>query len=280
MDPKPPSGPTSPITSPKHEITVQSSIKVETINSSTSDAISSPVSESICEPTNRSLSLTQSPPIQVMERPEDFDLSNRFSSSSSSEWSSASNESLFSIHINSYTHDQAHLPGISGQSDVGSLKVESLSKLDVQASNLDEPQKVVRWKTQVERLADEGVSSQGHQMESSHLKDHKSSEPKNKSCWSICNCGSCKLPKWSCWNGCWKNMKCSNCKPKRNHSSHSKEANAPSSDEPKKPGLKHQKMDLKKWCCFGSCLACFRSCTCHCCLGDISTTGVINPKLL
>ncbi|KAD7116569.1 hypothetical protein E3N88_03837 [Mikania micrantha] len=229
MDPKPPSGPTSPITSPKHQITVQSSIKVETINSSTSDAISSPVSESICEPTNRSLSLTQSPPIQVMERPEDFDLSNRFSSSSS-EWSSASNESLFSIHINSYTHDQAHLPGISGQSDVGSLKVESLSKLDVQASNLDEPQKVVRWKTQVERLADEGVSSQGHQMESSPLKDHKSSEP-------------------------------------------NKEANAPSSDEPKKPGLKHQKMDLKKWCCFGSCLACFRSCTCHCCLGDISTTG-------
>ncbi|KAI3818212.1 hypothetical protein L1987_12015 [Smallanthus sonchifolius] len=178
MDPKPPSEPTYPITSPKHQITAQSSIKDEAINSRRSSDVSSPVSDSTHESTCRSLSPKQSPPIQVMERPEDFDFSNRFSSSSSSsEWSSVSDESLFSIHFtNSYTHDQAHLPEHSNQSDVGSLKVVSLKVESL--NNLDEPQKVVRWKTQVERLADEGVNSEGQRLESSPLTDHKSSEQK------------------------------------------------------------------------------------------------------
>ncbi|KAK9074574.1 hypothetical protein SSX86_007172 [Deinandra increscens subsp. villosa] len=269
MDPKPPSGPTSPITSPKHQMTAQSAINDETINSHhLSDATPSPISDSPHESIYRSLP-TQSPPVQVMERPDDFDFSNKFSSSSS-EWSSVSDESLFSIHItNSYTQDQAHLSEHSSQSNVGCLKVESLSKLDVHVSDLDEPQKVVRWKTEVERLVDEGVSSQGQQPELSPLKDHKSSEPKNKFCWSTCNCRSCDLPKWSCWNGCWKNMKCSNCKPKKTSSSHSKEAHAPTSDAPKKSGSKLQKMDLKNWCCCRSCSACSQ-CSCHCCWGDLS----------
>ncbi|XP_076885313.1 uncharacterized protein LOC143534792 [Bidens hawaiensis] len=235
MDPKPPSGPTSPT-------------KDETVNSRSSDPIPS-ISDST--------SLTQSPPVQVMERPEDFDFSSR-SSSPSSEWSSASSESLFSIHhSNSYKHDQGHLAAAdvehSGQN------AESLNKLDAHASDLDEPQKVVRWKTQVERLADEGVNSQSQQLESSPLTDHKSSEPKNKSCWSKCNCGSCKVPKW---------MRCCNCKPKK--SSHSKETNSPSGS-----GLKKldQKAGSKKGCCSKSCFPSKNpcsSCYCHCCLGEIS----------
>ncbi|KAI3731528.1 hypothetical protein L1987_62717 [Smallanthus sonchifolius] len=174
MDPKPLSEPTYPITSPKHQITAQSSIKDEAINSRRSSDVSSPVSDSTHESICRSLSPKQSPPIQVMERPEDFDFSNRFSSS---EWSSVSDESLFSIHItNGYTHDQAQLPEHSNQSDVGSLKVGSLK---VESLNkLDEPQKVVRWKTQVERLADEGLNSEGQQLESSPLTDQNSSEQK------------------------------------------------------------------------------------------------------
>lgn len=160
MDPKPSSGPASPT-------------KDETVNSHSSDAIPS-VSDST--------SLTQSPPVQVMERPEDFDFSSGCSSPSS-EWSSASSESLFSIHhSNSHKHDQAHLAAAdvehSGQNDLGSLRAETLNKLDAHASDLDEPQKCVRWKTQVERLADEGVNSQSQQLESSPLTDHKSSEPK------------------------------------------------------------------------------------------------------
>ncbi|KAF5757826.1 hypothetical protein HanXRQr2_Chr17g0831361 [Helianthus annuus] len=243
MDPKPPSGPTSP----KH----QSSITDETVNNRSSDAIPLSVSDS----TYRSLSLTQSPPVQVMERNEDFDISSRFSSPSSS-WSDDSNESLFSIHLNnSNKHDQVHLSAAdavehSSESDAGSLRAETLNKLDVDVSDLDEPQKVVRWKTQVERLADEGVSSQGQQLESSPLTDHKASEPKKKFCWSTCDCGSCKLPKW---------MSCSNCKPKKKSSSQPKEAN---SHTPKKSD---QKAGSKKRCCSGP-----WSVSCHCCFGEFT----------
>ncbi|KAK1413727.1 hypothetical protein QVD17_35505 [Tagetes erecta] len=177
MDPKPP----SESTSPKRQVTAQSSIKDEAINSHhSSDAVSSQVSNSTHESIGANVSQIQSPPIQVMERPDDFDFSNRFSSSSSSsKWSSASDESLFSIHItNSYRHDQAQPPEQSSQIDVGSLKAESLSKLDTHVSDLDEPQKIVRWKTQVEHLADEGISSQDQRLESFPLTEHKSSEPK------------------------------------------------------------------------------------------------------
>ncbi|KAI7728963.1 hypothetical protein M8C21_020059, partial [Ambrosia artemisiifolia] len=178
MDPKSPSGPTSDITS-------QTSTKDETVNSSSSDdGPSMSVSDSTHESTSPSMSLTQSPPVQVMDRTDDLDLdsSSRFASPSSL-WSSASSESLFSIRLtSSFQHDQAHLSAADAvehlsPSDVGSLRAESLNKLDGHMSDLIEPQKVVRWKTQVERLLDEGVKPQVPQLDSSPITDRNSSEP-------------------------------------------------------------------------------------------------------
>ncbi|KAI3519090.1 hypothetical protein L1887_08107 [Cichorium endivia] len=150
------------------------------------------------ESTFRSLSSpTQSPPIQLMERADDYEFedvrnspvfSNRCSSSSS-EWSSLSNESLFSIHItNSLTHDPDGFQSggesmksddlmifsslTEPESDLDTLKLET----NVPMYNLDEPQKVVRWKTQVEHLAEEGAP---HQWQPSPFTDHKSNEPVN-----------------------------------------------------------------------------------------------------
>ncbi|KAL7605518.1 hypothetical protein Lser_V15G14919 [Lactuca serriola] len=216
------------------------------------------------ESTFRSLSPTQSPPIQLMERPEDFEFQDASSSSSSSEseWSSVSNESLFSIHItNSLTHDNDifqsgesvksdDLTTFSGpinvESDFESLKIETTSKLD-------EPQKVVRWKTQVERPAEEGAPPEGHQWQPSPFNNHISNEPtkhtttkpKKKLWWSC----KCNISKWSCWNGCWKNMSCSICKPKKVSSSHSTEGSGP-----KKPSASKKGPRLRSW-----------SCSCHCC---------------
>lgn len=168
--------PTTPISSPKRHSPTQSPIKDET----SFDATSSPVSDSTHESTSSSLSPTRSPPLQIMERPEDLNFSNRCSSSSS-EWSSVSNESLFSIHINPADAFEADdLMSFGGESDADSLKVDSLSKLDDNRSNLDEPQKVVRWKTQVEHHPDEGTPSKGHQWESSPLNSQKSSESCNQ----------------------------------------------------------------------------------------------------
>ncbi|GKC38668.1 hypothetical protein Tco_1051052 [Tanacetum coccineum] len=189
MDPQPISEPTTPIASPKHQTTPQSPVRVETSikteepNSPSSDAILSPVSERILESALCSISSTISPPLQIMGRPEDH--SNR--RSSSSEWSSVSNESLFSIHItHSDRHDHGHLLAEDAFAVHDSLTfIKSFSKSDVDdlvmeaLDDLDEPQKVVRWKTQVEHHADEGASSQGQQCESSPLTDHKSSEPES-----------------------------------------------------------------------------------------------------
>ncbi|XP_071735560.1 uncharacterized protein [Rutidosis leptorrhynchoides] len=246
MDPDPLSGPTTPTDSPKIQSTSQSPVKDETFiksddhNKRSSDAVSSP---------------TQSPTLQVMERLEDC--SNRCSSSS--EWSSVSNESLFSIHITHSAHllvgdtfkydDLMNSMDHSSQNDMNSLKVDSLSKSNVHTSSLDEPQKVVRWKTQVERLADEKVP--GQQCESSPINIQNSSEPnKKKFCWSRCECGSCNPLKWSCWNDCWKCMSCSNCKPKKVGSSNPTEAGLPESAAPKKPDYKLSKVAyLKRMCC-------------------------------
>lgn len=183
MDPEPISEPTTPIASPKHQTTAQSPVRDETSiiseehNSSSSDAISSPLIDGILESALCSISSTKSPPLQIMERPDDH--SNRRSSSSG--WSSVSNESLFSIHItHSDRHDHAHLLTEEAFAVHDSLTfIKSFSKSDVDAldmetlDDLDEPQKVVRWKTQVEHHADEGASLEGQQCESSPLTDHK-----------------------------------------------------------------------------------------------------------
>lgn len=309
MDPEPRSRSTTPIVSPKHRNTAQSPITDETSTKSestsrSSDAISSPVSDSTVESMFHSVSLAQSPSIQVMERPEDFEfehdriLSPVFTDrcSSSLEFSSVSNESLFSIGLtNSLTFDHAclfagdasgellksgdlmsfreHSSPMGGESDVDSLKVETPSKLDVPKSTLDEPQKVVRWKTQVEHHADE-VPFPGHQWQPSPLPNLKSSElgnqaaakPKKRFCWSSCDCGSCNLPKWSCWNSCWTSMNCLKGKPKKVCSSPSTEASAPTSAAPKKLDAKAPKLASKRGCCFRPRFTCSRSwsCSCHC----------------
>ncbi|KAL4586758.1 hypothetical protein LXL04_011402 [Taraxacum kok-saghyz] len=225
---------------------------------------SSSVSNLTRDSTFRSLSLssTQSPPLQLMEReiPEDNEFqdvrnsspsSNRCSSSSSSEWSSVSNESLFSIHIsNSLTHDE-------------SLKSDDLtfsSPVDDEEipSKLNEPQKCVRWKTQVERPVEEGAPPEGHQWQPSPFNTHVASEPANhdtskqkkKLWWSWCKCGSCK---WTCW----KNMTCFNCTPKKVTSSHSTGASGPKKPPGSKKGGGSRSTRTRSW-----------ACSCHCCCDD------------
>ncbi|KAL6983334.1 hypothetical protein U1Q18_016723 [Sarracenia purpurea var. burkii] len=89
-------------------------------DSGSSTGGTSQISDLTHESLSHTTSLTESPPIQVMERPAGFDPdripSSIFASKSPSpmEWSVASNESLFSIRIgnNSFSRDHVHkLPG-------------------------------------------------------------------------------------------------------------------------------------------------------------------------
>lgn len=73
------------------------------------------------ESLSQSPSATESPPIQVMERPSGFD-PNRIppsvfvsKSPSPMEWSVASNESLFSIHIGNNSFSRDRVPKLSGE---------------------------------------------------------------------------------------------------------------------------------------------------------------------
>ncbi|KAI3720178.1 hypothetical protein L6452_21091 [Arctium lappa] len=214
MDPESLSRSTTPNVSPKHRNTALSPIRDEIStksesNSRSSDAISSPASDSTQESI---IGLTNSLTL---------DHACLFAGD-------ASGELMNSGDLMSF---RAHSSPMGGESDVDSLKVETPSNLDVPKCSLDEPQKVVRWKTQVEHHADE-VSFQGHQWQPSPLPNLKSNELDNQAAG----------------------------KP-------NPEASAPTSAAvPKKPDVKVPKLASKHGCSFRPRFACSRSwsCTCHC----------------
>ncbi|KAJ6312227.1 hypothetical protein OIU77_013881 [Salix suchowensis] len=108
-----------------HEVTQPASKDHENEDGSSDHALKPPVSGVTCESLAHSMSPKQSPPLQVMERAGGYDplripssIFEKNKGAQPMDWSVASNESLFSIHVgnNSFSRDHALLFGDLGKS--------------------------------------------------------------------------------------------------------------------------------------------------------------------